>query len=93
MILSEEKISHLSHLLSRELKKDAGVDILVDEPELLKGVKKIIAAQLKVFSEVDRFAREKVKTYSRKIPEGSREWDVMYQKIVGEEVARRARRF
>lgn len=93
MVLSDEKISHLSHLLLRELKKGAGVHLLADEPEVLKGIKKIVTGQLNIFSEIDRFARDKIRTYSRKIPEGSREWDVMYQKIVGEEAAKRSRRF
>ncbi|MDH4099526.1 MAG: DUF507 family protein [Nitrospirota bacterium] len=93
MILSDEKISHLSHLIAREIKKEVGTHLLVDDPELLKGVKKIVNGQLKLFSEIDHFARNKIQTYSRKIPEGSREWDVMYQKILGEEMAKRTRSY
>jgi len=33
--------------------------------------------------------RQKLNSYSRPIPEGSREWDVMYQKFYDEEFDKR----
>jgi hypothetical protein len=44
---------------------------------------------LKLEEAVDTAVRRTLASYSRKIVEGSREWDVMYQKLFEEELARR----
>jgi len=37
----------------------------------------------------DEAARRTIQSLSRKVPEGSREWDVLYRKYVEEEMNRR----
>ena len=39
--------------------------------------------------EIDDFVRKKIRSYSRMIAEGSREWDIMYDKLFEEEKAKR----
>jgi len=38
---------------------------------------------------VDEFARDRISRLSRKVPEGGREWEILYRKYFEEEIARR----
>ncbi len=91
MRLRDEKINHLSHLiLNGLLKKDIAV-LLDDEIKSIKEIKRVIMQELRVDEEVDEFVREKLHSYSRRIPEGSPEWEVMYRKFFQEEMGKRIR--
>lgn len=92
MTLSDEKVTHLAHLIAKNLANSPEISMKTSEPGLLLEVKKIMARELKFYAELDTFTRNKIKTFSRNIPEGSREWEVMYQKIFGEEVEKKSRR-
>lgn len=91
MRLRDEKISHLSHLiLDGLLKKEIAV-LLVDEIKAIKEIKRVIIQELEVDKEVDELVREKLHSYSRRIPKGSPEWEVMYRKFFQEEMNKRIR--
>lgn len=92
MKLSEEKISHISHLIADGLWKDELIDYDEEkEGKVVNKIKGAIAEYLKVGDEVDTIVRNKISSYSRPIPVGSREWDVMYQKLFKEEMHKRHR--
>lgn len=88
MRLSEDRISHISHLIIDALLKDDLVDFVRKEAALQE-VKRTITDYLKVEDEVDEFVRRKIRSMSRVIPEGGREWDVLYKKFFQEEIAKR----
>lgn len=89
MILSEDKISHISHLILNGIKKDNVATFITEEAKVLKEIKTVILSELKLEEEIDRFVREKLESYSRKIIEGSPEWEVLYKKFFGEESRKR----
>ena len=91
MLLSEEKISHLSHLIVREMKSTQGLRWLQAEEAVLREVQHVIINELRLDEEIDRQARDRLASYSRKIPEGSQEWDILYKKFFNEELKRRRR--
>lgn len=92
MKLSEEKISHISHLVADGLWKDELIDYDEDEESrIVNEIKRTIALYLHVEDEVDTIVRDKIASYSRQIPVGSREWDVLYQKLSNEELQKRHR--
>lgn len=92
MKLSEDRISHISHLVADGLWKDELIDYDEDEEhKVVDEIKKVIANYLKVEDEVDTIVRNKISSYSRNIPTGSREWDVLYQKFHKEEMQKRHR--
>jgi hypothetical protein len=90
MRLSEDKISHISHLLIDGTHRDGLVEF-EDRAKLLKVTKEILTRYCRLDDEVDRSVRTKLSTYSRHITEGSREWDVMYRKHFEEEMKKRWR--
>lgn len=89
MRLSEDRISHISHLIQDALIRNRNIDILQAEERLLREIKHTITGELKYEDEADEAARRTIQSLSRKVPEGSREWDVLYRKYLDEEMNRR----
>ena len=89
MRLSEDRIYHLSHLIQDMLIRNRNIDILETEERILRETKRTIADELKFEDEADEAARRTIQSLSRKVPEGSREWDVLYRKYMEEEMNRR----
>ena len=84
-MLSDEKISHLSHIILQAVKKSQLVTVGAEDGKVLKEIKKVLAAELAQEAEIDRKVRTKLASYSRGIVEGSGEWDVLYRKTFEEE--------
>ena len=91
MLLSEEKISHLSHLIVRGIKMIQGLGFLQAEEAVLREIQQVIISELRLDEEIDRQVRNRLTSYSRKIPEGGQEWDILYKKCFDEELKRRRR--
>lgn len=89
MVLSDDKISHLSHLILQGLEKDPDVEKKGPQSELLRGIKQVIISELKQDERIDEMVRERLASYSRKIVEGSQEWDILYHKTFNEEAKKR----
>ena len=89
MRLSEDRIYHISHLVQDMLLRNRNIDILQTEERVLREIKRTIADELKFEDDADEAARRTIQSLSRKVPEGSREWDVLYRKYVEEEMNRR----
>jgi hypothetical protein len=89
MRLSEDRIYHLSHLIQDMLIRNRNIEILETEERVLRETKRTIADELKFEDEADEAARRTIQSLSRKVPEGSREWDVLYRKYRDEEMNRR----
>lgn len=92
MMLSEDKISHLSHILLNKLYDLDIIDMDEDEEATVrKEIKKIIVAELKVGEEIDQIVRKKLQSFSKKLIEGSSEWEVLYSKYFREEEIKKGR--
>lgn len=91
MRLGRSKINHLSHIIIKALEENPTIELLKDSNLVRLDIVRIITRELKTEDEIDEIARKKLSSYSRKIQEGSQEWDVLYQKIYEEEMARRGR--
>mgnify|MGYP001270414139 CR=1 FL=1 len=88
MSLSREKINHLSQVVTQGLADLPSVDFLEPDNTIRLEVVRAINDALKLEEIVDTAVRRTLHSYSRKIAEGSREWDVMYHKLYEEELAR-----
>lgn len=84
-MLTEDKASHLSHVILQAIKKSPVVTVKSDDGRMLKDIKRVIAAELAQEEEIDRKVKAKLGSYSRGIVEGSSEWDVLYRKTFEEE--------
>lgn len=91
MMLSEDKISHLSHVLLRDLIDKNLVELTGDESAIRREIKRTIVSELKVGEEIDEIVRRKLQSFSKKVIEGSPEWEVMHKKFFKEEEIKRGR--
>ena len=89
MSLSREKVNHLSQLLVQEIDKLPEVTLYDPPNEIRLEIVKAMNDALKLEEQIDALVRQKLNSYARPIPEGSREWDVMYQKFSDEEFDKR----
>jgi hypothetical protein len=91
MLLSEDKSSHLSHVILEALKKSTLAKLIGDEGKALREIKRVLAEELAQEGEIDRIVRARLASYSRPILEGSAEWDTLYRKAAEEEARKRVK--
>ena len=82
--VSEGRISALSHLVLTELKRGDVADLQSDRL-VLHEIKAALNDFLQVDDVLDAKVRRKIQSLSRRVPEGSAEWDVLYRQYFEEE--------
>jgi hypothetical protein len=90
MKFSDDRISHIAHVVHKGLTKD-GLVAYTDEDKAHREIKKTLIEYLKVEDAADEAAREKIASLKRGVAEGSREWEVLYRKYFEEEMAKKGR--
>lgn len=91
MMLSEDKITHLSHIILKELIGQKLVAPVKDEAAARREIKRTIVSELKIGEEIDEIVRKKLQSFSKKLIEGSPEWEVLYKKYFREEEVKKGR--
>ena len=84
MRLSDDKISHISHVVLKGLLDKKAIVALTEEGGIRREIKRVIIRGLKIAGDIDESVTKKLRSYSKKIYEGSPEWDVLYQKFFEE---------
>lgn len=90
-MLSEDKISHLSHVLLKGLIERGTISAIGEEGKIRAEIKRTIVSELKIGEDIDSAVRKKIQSFSKKVIEGSPEWDILYKKFFREEEMRRGR--
>ena len=90
-MLSEDKISHLSHILLKNIIAEDIAALLEEESSIRREIKRTIISELKIGEEIDAVVRKKLQSFSKKLIEGTPEWEVMYKKFFREGEIRRGR--
>jgi hypothetical protein len=91
MRLTDDKITHLSHVVFKELVDRDIIQVKEEEGKIRREIRRVITMELKIGENIDEAVRRKLQSYSRKIIEGSPEWEVLYKKFYQEEEIRRGR--
>ena len=86
MRLSDDKVSHLSHLLLAAMQEYPDVDYRAEDNQVRLMIKEALVESLRTLDELEQKVTRTLQSYSRKIVEGSREWDLMYSKTYEEEL-------
>lgn len=92
MMLSDDKITHMTHILLKGLMDKDLITLKEDDSLLRREIKRTIINELKVGEDIDIAVRNKLQSFSKKLVEGSPEWEVLYRKFFEEEEVRRGRR-
>ena len=90
MRMSRERIFHLADLIMKELSSAGTVHVKAPDdlrPELIR----VLTEESKLDDSIDVEVRKILGSYARPAPEGSREWEILYQKTREEVLRRRFR--
>ena len=90
MRMSRERIFHLTELIMKELATTGAVHVKAPD-ELRPEIIRALSEEAKLEESVDSEVRKTLSSYSRPMPEGSHEWEVLYDKTRGEVYRRRLR--
>ena len=91
MTLSDEKIRPLSHVIYKGLLDKGAITPLTDDNLIRREIKRVITEEVKIAKDIDASVQQKLRSYSKKIYEGSPEWEILYQKFFDEEAAKKGR--
>ena len=89
MKLSREKINHLTNLVVKDMEEYEDVDFLVEPQELRMNVLRAISNELIIDDEIEEEVRRILSTYSSRLVEGSRDWEILFNKHYDQEAKRR----
>ena len=81
---SEGRLSNLAHQILRTLRAE-GLAEIENERLTLQEIKRGLDGQRDRESKLDELVKRKIASLSRKVPPGSREWDILYQRYMEEE--------
>jgi hypothetical protein len=82
---SEGRLSALAHLVLDAVKKGGEVADLRTDRLVLTEIKAALSDFFNVDDAIDAKVRRKIASLSRRVPEGSGEWDVLYRQYLEEE--------
>ena len=80
MRVSRDKVNKVAHVITDALAEIDAVDFVEDRNTIRLAVFDLLMVWLKKEEAIDAAARKMVLSQSRKIPEGSAEWEVLYRK-------------
>ena len=89
MRINREKINHLSNIIVKDLEDSEDVSLLTDPIDVRINVVRAITNELTIDDEIDEEVRRVLSTYSSKLLEGTREWEILYNKHYEQEAKRR----
>ena len=92
MRLSREKINQLSHLIINGFLEDENIEIFKGKNDIRLEIVRVITEEVMLEEEIDNKVRGILSSYKRKqLLEGSREWEILYQKTYEEEMNKKKR--
>jgi hypothetical protein len=81
---SEGRLSHLSHQVLAIFRAEGLADI-ENERLALQAIKRALDGDTDRDAKLDEVVRRKIASLSRKVPQGSHEWDILYRRYMEEE--------
>ena len=88
MKFSRERLFHLAARLTEELLASEGVVVRKSSDDVRTEMIRILSDETRVEESIDAEVRKILASYARPAPEGSPEWEILYEKT-REEVFRR----
>ena len=80
MRISREKVNHISTMIVNDLEKRDDFDYKTELNEVRLEITHVMNEYLKIEDDADENARKVCASYSRKLREGTDEWDILYNK-------------
>ena len=80
MRISREKVNHISKMIVTDLVKRDDFDYKTELNDVRLEITHVINEYLKIEDSADENARKVCASYSRKMREGTDEWDILYNR-------------
>jgi hypothetical protein len=84
--LSKNRVNFLTKLIVDSIENSDDMDYTDDLGNIRFKIYHFILDELKMFEDIETMAREKIISQKKNIPEGSREWEILFRKYTGEEL-------
>lgn len=84
--LSKNRVNFLTKLIADSIQDSEDIDYKDDLGNIRFKIYHFILDELKLFEDIETMAREKIISQKKNIPEGSREWEILFRKYTGEEL-------
>ncbi|GAB6072203.1 hypothetical protein JCM14244_05800 [Venenivibrio stagnispumantis] len=85
----EERLNQIAHRIKRYLETEPSVEIFEEPNKIRRMVHERLKEIVKQEKEIDKEVRSRIKSYSRKILEGTPEWKILYSRIYEDALRRR----
>ena len=89
MRISREKVNHISKIIVDDLEKREEFDYKTELNEVRLEITHVMNEYLKIEDQADEGARKICASYSKKLREGTAEWDILYNKHYEEYLSKR----
>ena len=89
MRISREKVNHISKIIIDDLEKREEFDYKTELNEVRLEITHVMNEYLKIEDQADEGARKICASYSKKLREGTDEWDILYNKHYEEYLSKR----
>jgi hypothetical protein len=89
--LSKNRVNYLTKLIVDYIEKSDEVDYTDDIGNIRFKIYHFILDELKLLEDFETLAHDKIISQKKNIPEGSREWEILFRKYTGEELAKLGR--
>jgi len=85
----EDRMNQVAHRIKKYIEEDDSIEIFEHPNKIRKKVFNILRDLVREEREIDREVRKRIRSYSRKIIEGTTEWNILYEKIYKEILRRK----
>jgi hypothetical protein len=87
--LSDDKISHLSHVVFGSMTESGMLTAKAEPGQIRREIKRAVVRVLEIDAEMEDAIRKKIRSYSKPVPEGTSEWDLLYDRFLREALAKK----
>ena len=88
MRISRDKVNHISKIIVNDLEKREEFDYKAELNEIRLEITHVMNEYLKIEDQADEGARKICASYSKKLREGTDEWDILYNKHYEEHLSK-----
>jgi hypothetical protein len=86
--LSRNKVNCLATLVTQHIEMNEDLDYMGDIGNIRFRVFHLVMDELRLFEQIEESARDRMRTQKRNVPEGSREWEILFRKFVTEALSK-----
>ncbi len=85
----EERMNQIAHKIKKYIETDPSIEIFEHPNKIRKKIFEILKQIVREEKEIDKEVRRRIKSYSKKILEGTPEWRILYNRIYEDALKKR----